>query len=85
MAFATVRRYADSVQDTQASPPVIVYRYKVSYGIGSMIAAFLSWLVNKSFIWAFVHFFFGWFYVVYACCAYQPEIDAALTKTVANP
>lgn len=34
-------------------------------GLGSAIAVAISWSVNKSIIWAIVHGFFGWFYVIY--------------------
>ena len=36
-----------------------------SVGLGSLIAAFLSWGENHSIIWLFIHGFFGWFYVIY--------------------
>jgi hypothetical protein len=35
------------------------------YGIGSLLAAMLSYYVNQSFWWALLHVFFGWAYVVY--------------------
>lgn len=34
-------------------------------GLGSAIAVAISWSLHKSIIWAIVHGFFGWFYVVY--------------------
>lgn len=34
-------------------------------GIGSVIAIVASWSRNKSIIWAIIHAFCGWFYVVY--------------------
>ena len=34
-------------------------------GLGSAIAAAISWSLHKSIIWAAVHGFFGWFYVAY--------------------
>lgn len=33
--------------------------------IGAVIAALLSWKVNGSVLWALVHAFFSWFYVIY--------------------
>ncbi|WP_025124135.1 hypothetical protein [Myroides odoratimimus] len=33
--------------------------------LGSLIAVFLSWTRNKSILWAIVHFFLGWLYVIY--------------------
>ena len=34
-------------------------------GLGTAIAVAISWSVNQSIIWAIVHGFFGWFYVIY--------------------
>lgn len=34
-------------------------------GLGSAIAVAISWSLNKSILWAIVHGFFGWFYVIY--------------------
>lgn len=33
--------------------------------IGAVLAALLSWKVNHSILWALVHAFLSWFYVVY--------------------
>jgi hypothetical protein len=33
--------------------------------IGAVLAALLSWSVNHSVLWALVHAFFSWFYVIY--------------------
>lgn len=34
-------------------------------GLGTAIAVAISWSVNKSIIWAIVHGFLSWFYVIY--------------------
>lgn len=34
-------------------------------GLGSAIAVAISWSLNQSILWAIVHGFFGWFYVIY--------------------
>ena len=34
-------------------------------GLGSAIAVAISWSVNKSIIWAIIHGFFSWIYVIY--------------------
>jgi hypothetical protein len=34
-------------------------------GLGSAIAVAISWSVNKSIIWAAIHGFLSWFYVIY--------------------
>jgi len=33
--------------------------------IGAVLAALLSWQVNHSVLWALLHAFFSWFYVIY--------------------
>ncbi len=52
--------------------------------LGSILAVVISWTVNRSIVWAIVHFFFGWFYVLYACCAHTDEIDAAGRRLVGD-
>ena len=34
-------------------------------GLGSAIAVAISWGLHQSIIWAIIHGFFGWFYVIY--------------------
>jgi hypothetical protein len=34
-------------------------------GLGSAIAVAISWSVNQSILWAILHGFFGWFYVIW--------------------
>jgi len=34
-------------------------------GLGSAIAVAISWSLHKSIIWAAVHGFLGWLYVIY--------------------
>jgi hypothetical protein len=34
-------------------------------GLGSVIAVALSWSLNKSILWAIIHGFLGWLYVIY--------------------
>lgn len=34
-------------------------------GLGSAIAVAISWNLHQSIIWAIVHGFFGWFYVIW--------------------
>ena len=33
--------------------------------IGAVFAALLSWNMHGSFVWALIHAFFSWFYVIY--------------------
>jgi hypothetical protein len=37
-------------------------------GIGTSVAAVVSWSINHSIGWALVHAFFGWFYLLYYAC-----------------
>lgn len=39
-------------------------------GLGSLIAVCMSWSHNASVLWAILHAFFGWFYVIYALIAH---------------
>lgn len=39
-------------------------------GVGISIAVVLSWSVNQSILWAMLHGFFGWFYVIYYALGY---------------
>jgi len=34
-------------------------------GLGTAIAVAISWSLHKSILWAIVHGFFSWFYVIY--------------------
>ena len=38
---------------------------RTGIGLGSAIAVAISWNLHKSIIWAIIHGFFGWFYVIY--------------------
>lgn len=38
-------------------------------GLGGAIAVVISWSLNHSILWAFLHGIFGWFYVIYYALA----------------
>jgi len=38
---------------------------RAGISMGAALAIAISWSVNKSILWAIVHGFFSWFYVVY--------------------
>ncbi|MFZ5744846.1 MAG: hypothetical protein ACOY7T_10270 [Pseudomonadota bacterium] len=38
---------------------------RAGIGLGSAIAVTVSWSLHKSLVWAIIHGFFGWFYVIY--------------------
>ena len=37
----------------------------IGMGLGNMIAVAISWSINHSILWAFLHGLFGWWYVLY--------------------
>lgn len=38
---------------------------KTGVGFGSVLAITISWSVNQSILWAIIHGFLSWFYVIY--------------------
>ena len=44
---------------------------KAGIGFGSALAITISWSANKSSLWAIVHGFLSWFYVVYYAVKYH--------------
>jgi hypothetical protein len=38
---------------------------KAGIGLGSAIAVAISWSLHQSILWAIIHGFFGWFYIIY--------------------
>ncbi|GAA4779877.1 hypothetical protein [Novosphingobium ginsenosidimutans] len=38
---------------------------RAGIGLGSAIAVAVSWSLHKSLVWAIIHGFLGWFYVIY--------------------
>jgi p-aminobenzoyl-glutamate transporter AbgT len=40
-------------------------------GLGGLLAVILSWTVNHSIVWAILHFFCSWFYVIYWALEYS--------------
>ncbi len=38
---------------------------RAGIGLGSAIAVAISWSLHQSIIWAIVHGFLGWFYIIY--------------------
>ena len=38
---------------------------RAGIGLGSAIAVAISWGLHQSIVWATIHGFFGWFYVIY--------------------
>jgi len=42
-----------------------------SFGIGSLIAVVMSWGVNHSWFYGFLHAICGWAYVIYWCFVHK--------------
>jgi hypothetical protein len=38
---------------------------RAGVSLGSVLAVVISWNLHHSIIWAIIHGFFGWFYVIY--------------------
>lgn len=51
-----------------------------SFGVGSILAAVISYALNHSFWWAVLHFILGWFYILYVVFARTKEIIPALKQ-----
>jgi hypothetical protein len=52
------------------SYPVPVY-VAPGVGLGTIIAVVISWSRNKSILWAIVHGFLGWLYVIYSLLVHK--------------
>jgi len=52
-------------------------RVSITVVPGSVIAIIISWALNHSVLWAILHFFCGWLYVIYAVLARGSEIIPA--------
>jgi hypothetical protein len=44
---------------------------KVGIGFGSALAITISWSANHSILWAIIHGFLSWIYVIYYALKYQ--------------
>jgi ABC-type Fe3+-siderophore transport system permease subunit len=47
---------------------------QITYGVGfgTVLAIVCSWQRNQSILWAILHGFFSWFYVIYFAATRQP-------------
>ena len=63
--------YSGPINDSRQVPPrpTVVQRTvgvaKAGVGFGTALAITISWSVNHSIVWAIIHGFFSWAYVVY--------------------
>lgn len=49
------------------------------WSITGVIAAILSWALNHSVVYAFLHWWLGWIYLLYAALARTEEVDRVIT------
>lgn len=52
-------------EPVRTAAPAAANAAKVGIGFGSALAITISWSVNKSIIWAIIHGFLSWVYVIY--------------------
>jgi hypothetical protein len=52
-------------------PPAASSAARVGIGFGSALAITISWSANKSILWAVIHGFLSWVYVVYYALTHQ--------------
>jgi hypothetical protein len=53
-----------------------------SFGIGSIIAAIISYSTWHSVFWALIHGFFGWVYIIYFAIKHNAQFHEFLDKVV---
>ncbi len=51
----------------------IVSTARAGIGFGSALAIAISWSVNKSILWAIIHGFLSWVYVIYFALIVRPS------------
>jgi len=55
----------------KTSRPAASNAAKVGIGFGSALAITISWSVNHSILWAIIHGFLSWIYVIYYALKYR--------------
>jgi hypothetical protein len=55
----------------RSATPAASSAAKVGIGFGSALAITISWSANKSILWAIIHGFLSWIYVIYYALKYQ--------------
>ena len=56
---------------SRTATPTGSHAAKVGVGFGSALAITISWSVNKSILWAIIHGFLSWIYVIYYALKHQ--------------
>ena len=52
-------------ESSRTAAPAASNAAKVGIGFGSALAITISWSIHKSIIWAIIHGFLSWIYVIY--------------------
>lgn len=60
---------ADDIAKT--ATPTAANAAKAGVGFGSALAITISWSMNQSILWAIIHGFLGWVYVIYYAIKYR--------------
>ncbi|WP_312077021.1 hypothetical protein [Chryseobacterium sp.] len=63
--FAICFITAQTNTDVESTNKITNTVTQTGIGLGSVIAVVASWDRNRSILWAIIHAFFGWLYVVY--------------------
>ena len=58
-------------ESTKTAKPNASGAAKAGIGFGSALAIAMSWTANKSIVWAIIHGFLGWIYVIYYAVKHQ--------------
>jgi hypothetical protein len=58
-------------ETTKTAKPSASGAAKAGIGFGSALAIAMSWTANKSIVWAIIHGFLGWIYVIYYAVKHQ--------------
>ena len=64
-ALLIIISYALFADGFQADVILNSTSFRSGIGIGTIIAIVASWTRNKSILWAILHAFLGWIYVIY--------------------
>ncbi len=68
-----IEEYFKTVRDLSEKPSIMIFNF-----IGVCLSVIFSCALNHSFWWCVLHFFLGWFYVLYVLLIRSHEILPAL-------
>jgi hypothetical protein len=59
--------YSGAIIGSREVKEININKTSSGIGIGTVLAIILSWTSNHSVLWAILHAFCSWFYVIYWC------------------